>query len=392
MELTEKTLEELTEMRSAIASELEKPEANLEELEARASAIKVELERRKQVAAEEAEKRTRIAEGKEGKETEKHMEERKMENEFNRSSAEYRSAWLKNLAVRDGKKLFGELSEIEERAYTHTTSNTGAVVPTEIANRIIELVESMSPMYDDARKSALVSGFGVPRHTGITAGDATSTAEGVANADEENAFDLLPLDGVEIKKHINITRKMQFQSIEAFEDYIINEIGKRIAVAKEKVIIARLNGTAPAGGTAVAGAAIASANVLTGLSYTDATIRSIFAKIKGVGTRVVYANQATIWNSLFGIVDGNNNKIFVPNSMEDPIIAGRIYGAVVKVDENLADDVIYVGTIGGILANDFINYEIETDKSSTSFVTTIGGYSLFDAGLENPKGFVKASF
>lgn len=279
MELAEKTIEELTEMRNAIASEVEKPEANLDELEARANAIKVELERRKQIAAEEAEKRNLIAEGKEGKETEKHMEERKME-EFNRSSAEYRSAWLKNLAVRDGKKLFGEMTEVEERAYTHTTANSGAVVPTVVANRIIELVESMSPMYDDAKKSALVSGFGVPRHTAISAGDAKSTAEGVANDDEENAFDTLPLDGIEIKKHINITRKMQFQSIDAFEDYIVNEIGKRIAVAKEKVIIARLDGTAPNGGTAVAAAAIASANKLTGLSYTDAAIRSIFGKSK----------------------------------------------------------------------------------------------------------------
>ena len=57
-------------------------------------------------------------------------------------SPEYRSAWLKKMAVRNGVALFGELTEAESRAYTHTTANTGAVVPTEVMNRIAELVES----------------------------------------------------------------------------------------------------------------------------------------------------------------------------------------------------------------------------------------------------------
>ena len=45
-----------------------------------------------------------------------------------------------------------------------------------------------------------------------------------------------------------------------------------------------------------------------------------------------------------------------------------------------------------ILANDFDALFIGRQTDMTTFVTTIGGYSLFDAGLENPTAFVKITF
>ena len=157
----------------------------------------------------------------------------------------YRRAWLKNMAVRDGVHLFGELTQEERAAFTVTTANTGAVVPTQTMNRIIELVESMSPMYDDANKTNMTMGFGVPRHKAIVQGDAKGVAEAAANDDEKDEFDLLILSGVEIKKHIVLSRAMKFKSIDAFEDWVVQHLSERIAVAKEKVILARLDGTAP---------------------------------------------------------------------------------------------------------------------------------------------------
>ena len=100
----------------------------------------------------------------------------------------YRRAWLKNMAVRDGVHLFGELTQEERAAFTVTTANTGAVVPTQTMNRIIELVESMSPMYDDANKTNMTMGFGVPRHKAIVQGDAKGVAEAaVGSLHEGNA-------------------------------------------------------------------------------------------------------------------------------------------------------------------------------------------------------------
>lgn len=356
----------------------------------RRNAIKAENETRKNLA-------DKIAKGEVGKEvrTFEKMEEKKMENEirYNAGSPEYRTAWLKNMAVRgDGTRIFGEMTEVEQRAYTMTTANAGAAVPTETMNKIIDLVESESPMLADAEMSNMTRGFGVPRLKAIAAGDAKGVAEGTANDDEHDEFDLLPLDGVEIKKHVVITRKMQFQSIDAFEAWLVAHLGKRIRVAKEKLIIARLDGSAPEGGSVVAEAKIATENVLTGQSYTDAAIRGMFAKLRPAGTRVVYANNETIWSKLVGIVDGEDRKLFVPDSMGDPTVQGRIYGALVKVDPNVPNDTIYIGVKGQMLVNNFDELYVYslTEPKTANTVTT--AYSLFDAGLQDPKGFVKATF
>ena len=313
------------------------------------------------------------------------MEEENMDEKImNAASVEYKNAWLKEMARNaEGKYLVGEPTPDEKNAYTHTSANTGAVVPQEIANRIIECVESMAPLYADAKKSAMTKGFGVPRHTAIAAGDAAATDEGVANSDEQDTFVLLPLDGVELKKHIKITRKMEFQSIDAFEDWIVDHLAARIAVAKDTQVIAALNDSTYG---------IASGNKKTSQTYSDATIREMFSLIKGTGAKVVYASGTTIWKELFGIQDDENRHVFIPSAMDDPLVQGRIYGAVVKQDDNITDDVVYIGIPTQILANNFDELTVARDMDITTWVTTISAYSLFDAALENPLSFVKYSF
>lgn len=386
----EKRLGQLKEEMNAENADIAALDKEFDQLEERRKAIKAEAETRKQLA-------DKIAKGQTGTEVRdfKEMEEKKMENEkrYDRTSPEYRTAWLKNIAVRnDGSKIFGEWNEEEKRAFMFTTENTGAVVPTDIQNKIIDLVDSEAPMLADAEMSSMTRGFGVPRLKSIAAGDAKGVAEGTANEDEEDVFDLLTLDGVEIKKHVVITRKMQFQSIDAFESWLVAHLGKRIRVAKERLILARLDGTAPEGGSAEASAKIDAGNVLTAQKYTDEAIRGIFAKLHPAGERVVYANNNTIWAHLVGIVDGDNRKLFVPDSMGDPTVQGRIYGAQVKADPNLADNVVYVGVKGQILANNFDDLFVFSTIEPKTANTITTGYSLFDAGLQDPKGFVKATF
>lgn len=298
-------------------------------------------------------------------------------------SPEFRNAWLKNLAESIKITQFGDMTKEERTAFIHTTANSSNVVPTAIMNRIIELVESEYPIYNDATKSAMVSGFGVPRHKTIEQGDAAATSEGVANDDEEDTFDQLPLDGVEIKKHLDMSRKMKWQSISAFEDWVVTHIAERIGVAKEGVIMTKL---------ADATYGIAASNVATGVEATDANIRAKLGLIKGKGQRVVYANAYTIWNILAGINDGAGNKAFIPSPMADPVTQGVMYGCIVKLDDNLSDKVMLAGIPSKILANNFEELFIQRAIHPKTFVETVAGYSLFDAGLENPKSFVKVTF
>lgn len=375
------TINEIEARMAAIAEEIDS--ASAEQVAALSAEVDQLTEQRKALADAEtkrAEIRSRVAAGA----GEKREPIVKVQRTFGADSAEYRSAWLKNLAVDgSGNALFGDMTMEEREAFTFTTSNTGSIVPTVIMNRIVELVQSMAPMYDDATKTGMKQGFSVPRHTAIDQGDAAVTSEGVANDDEQDSFTLLTLTGVEIKKHVKITRQMQWQSIDAFEAWLVQHIAQRIAVAKEVRIISQLNDTTPG---------IASGNKIS-RTYTDNAIREALSLVKAVGTKVWYANSKTIYNGLAGIKDNNGRPLFLnATTSDDPLVAGRIYGGVVKVDENIPDNVAYVGVPREILANDFEALFIGRDTDMTTFVTTIGGYSLFDAGLENPNGFVKITF
>lgn len=397
-QIAKMTIEEVEQRIAAIKAENEKDDADvgkLEEefdmLEERRNALKGAAERRAALAS-------RIASGQTGnpvRSLNPMAQTTEPEQRYTTASPEYKSAWLKNLAVRgDGKRIFGELTEVEKRAFTFATTEQGldALVPTDIMNRIVELVESDSPMLDDAEVTSMTRGFGVPRHKSIDAGDAKGVPEGTANEDEEDTFDLITMDGIEIKKHVVITRKMQFQSISAFEDWLVTHLANRIRVAKERVIMARLDGTAPEAGDAMPSTAIAADNVLTDQAYDDAAIRAIFAKIKTSGAKVVYANNATIWNKFAGMESTKGDKLFTPNSMVDPIVQGRMYGAEVKVDSNLADNVAYFGVKRAVKANNFDALTIHSAIEPKTMNTIITAYALFDAALEHPESFVKATF
>ena len=385
--LKKMTNAELIARRDELKGIGENPESRsveeLEQLAEERNLIEEELTERRAAAARDQLRRDGVAAGTIGTNVLARQPEPAQQRNYGPDSAEYRTAWLKKMAVRDGVALFGELNEEETRAYTHTTANTGAVVPTAVMNRIVELVESEYPMYNDASKSAMVQGFQIPRHTAIAAGDAAATNEGVANSDEQDTFDYLPLAGVEIKKHIVISRKMKWQSISAFEDWIVTHIAERIGVAKEARILSQL-------GDATYG--IAAANVATGVEATDANIRAKLGLVRGTGAKVLYANAYTIWNILAGINDGAGNKAFIPSPQADPVTKGVVYGYTVKEDNNLANKVIYAGAPSKILANNFEDLFINRAMDPKTFEDIVAGYSLFDAGLENPLAFVKVTF
>ena len=393
------TVYEINARLEEIRTESEKPDADLDALLTEARALKEQREEMRKAAEKAAEIRAAVASGA-GETVKKFGEERKMEKTYNAGSPEYRSAWLKNISMLDGVSRFGALTEEERTAYTHTTANTGAVVPTAIIDRIENLVDSDAPIYDDAVKYAMTQGFSLPRFTAIAAGDAAGTAEGAAPAnDEQDTIGALPLAGVEIKKCAVLSRKMHFQSINAFEDWLVQEVGARIHVEKERMLLARMSGSQyPSGVTAVSGAAIESTyHVITGsgttyVDYTDANIREYMGLIHGAGEVVVYANRKTVYTGLFGIVDAEHRQIFMPNAQGDPVIAGRIYGAAVKIDPNLSDNVVYFIRRGALVCNDFSGTELFQAIEPRTANTIITGYSLFDGGMLDQSGAVKVTF
>ena len=71
---------------------------------------------------------------------------------------------------------------------------------------------------------------------------------------------------------------------------------------------------------------------------------------------------------------------------------GRMYGAEVKVDSNLADNVAFFGVKGKIKANNFDALFIHSAIEPKTMNTIITAYALFDAALEEPEAFVRVTF
>ena len=116
------------------------------------------------------------------------------------------------------------------------------------------------------------------------------------------------------------------------------------------------------------------------------------AKLDENGDVVVYANRATIYNGLASIESDDGHKRFIESAMVDPVVKGVIYGAAVKVDANLPDDVAYFGVVGSLKANSFAPLEVFTTIEAKTANRIFTGTEVFDAGLENPKAFVKVNF
>lgn len=303
-----------------------------------------------------------------------------------------RTAYFKDLAQRSGLVFAdGEMTREERAAFTHLTSNTGAVVPTEVQNEIISLIDSSAVLFGDVHRDNFQHIYEIPRHAAIAAGDAAATTEGAAPANEEqNTFNTITINGDEIKKTFKMSRKMSVTSIAAFESYIINEMAARLAYAAEGKIIDTLS-------DATYGMAAANKITITGANakLTKAKLVEALGKLKTFNNpaskgAIVYANGTTIWNQIAMVEDANDRSYFIQSEQtEDPTIQGRIFGKVVKQDDALADDAILIGYPDLFRSNIFDGISIDPYVEHGSQKRCWDGYLLYGGALAVPQAFAK---
>lgn len=224
MDVKELSSDELMERRSAIGSELENPEADLDALEAEVRAINEELETRKNNEQKKTEVRQAIANGvqpvekiKEFKET-KTMEERT----FAPDTVEYRDAYLKNLM---GKPL-----SMEERTALTTAAS---VIPVETLNAIYGKLEE-NPLIKEVDILHIPGYVSVPVAT--TVNDAAWTAMANAATDSADVVGAVALTAKKLIKTIEITADIQAMSIPAFQSWLANKLVSKM----EKAICAAI--------------------------------------------------------------------------------------------------------------------------------------------------------
>lgn len=316
------------------------------------------------------------------------------------SAAETRG-FLKNLATSAGVRLVegNDLNDVERTAltameqraaFTVTTSNTDKVVPVELKNEIISLIDNSTALFSDVTRDTIPGQYELVRHKSITKGDADKTAEGAAPTDEEqNVFDRITLTGDEIKKTVKLSRKMMVQSLDSFRAYINREVSARCGVAGDKIVLAKLvdSTLGMAAGNKI--------NVAKAGTLTKADVMKALSLLKTYGNPAakgvrIYANQSTIWNQIAAIEDATKRSYFIDERDDDPTVKGRIFGSIVKLEDNLEDGVIMLGYPDLFRSNLFDGPVVEAvTLPDGSWNTAINGYMLYDGGLAVPESFVQ---
>lgn len=367
-----KTLKEIEQRLAAIKTEITKDDSDLNALETEMNGL---IEERKGIN-QKIEQRKRLTESvvnaTDASVIEEYKEERNQmkPEQFGADSKEYRSAWAKNL-------LGHTLSEVEERAFMHTTKNTGAVVPVELQNKIFSDMEEAHPILKDVnvlRNTGAAISFA--KHVSIKSGDAKIVDEGTANEGEENEFVDVVLNGKEFSKNVTITFAQSKMAIPAFEQYLVNEISERIGAAMARDIVAQVRKDLVAANkknAATPGKA----------AFTD--VLGALAAIKGSASKVVvYATSSTLYNNIYGMTGPDNKLIFVDNAREG--MAGTLVGKPLKAEDALAEGEILFLDPSKFMYNEVQPILIKKTEGQTTFNQVIAGIAIAEGTMTSDRG------
>lgn len=300
----------------------------------------------------------------------------KMENEMHKrenmvGTKEYKNAFLKTLLGR-------ELTEMENVAYVHTSTQENAPVPTEMLNEIWDLIYGEHHILEDITIYRTGTIMEITKHTAVTQGKAKKVAEGEANDDEQNTFVKVTLSGKDFSKHVDISYAMQKMSIPAFETYLKNEIATGIGEELAKEVIAAI-GTGMEAENKIETAAAGT------VSYKD--LAKLFGQLKRVGSLNIYATRKTIYNYLVGLTNESGTPIF--QQVINPGVEGALFGAQIKTEDAVADGTILVGDGKKFVFNMVQDIMVESAKDIKKHVVTHSGYARGEGALIDGKAFAQ---
>ena len=302
----------------------------------------------------------------------------------------YKVAWYKTLT---GKPLSSDESRVFQMVndYTHTTENTGVVIPDTVAQGIWDIVEDAYPLWADVQKTYVNGSYTVIKSN--TSSAAAWYDEATAIADGTETFGTLQLDGCELARAITVSYKLKEMAIDEFIPYIQKKMSEAMGAAlgygvshgKGKpgvgdtfkpeplgIITALLGETSTPHVTTYTSGALTYANLVTQRAKLT----------KGANSSAVkyYCNEKTKWEELANVMNETGMPIMIP----DPTAGGvhRIFGNAVVTDDSLLDGEILLANAGmGYIANINKNISVETENHAKARTTDYCAYAIVDGGL-----------
>lgn len=281
---------------------------------------------------------------------------------------EYRSAFFK-------KMLGQELSDVEQRSFNHamdiqksehradeftSSSNASAVIPEQTLNEVIRRARTQGGLLANVRSFNMPTKIRIPISTPQER--AEWHTEGAKVEADKVVTTAVSFEANEIIKIFSISVKAKTMSISAFESYLVEELTNCVVEAIEYALI---NGTGNNQGQ----------GILTGITWNDENSLELtgkytdFTKALGMLKRGYAQNakfamsNATLYNTVYGVQDGNKRPIFVQDAQRENV--GYIFGKPVIIDDNIEDGTIILGDFNYIGYNLPQGIMLESSRESS---------------------------
>ena len=292
MEIKEMTIEELTERKSAIAAEVDAPEADLDALEAEARSINEELEARKLAESKRNEIRDAVAQATQPEIIENFVEERKEEKMTEleiRSSKEYVDAYAEYMKTGNDAECRALLTE--------TVSGT-VPVPV-IVEEIVRTAWDREQILSRTKKTYIRGNLKIAFER--SADGAYVHTEGTSAPTEESLqLGIVTMIPRNVKKWITVSDEALALGGETFLRYIYDELTYQITKKLVALGIADIAGSSTSNGATAPGCA-----KITMAPALD-TIASAYSLLSDEATSpVIIMNKATYADFITAQAQGN---------------------------------------------------------------------------------------
>lgn len=375
MELKEMSIDQLEERKSAIAVELDAPEADLDALEAEARSIKEEMDLRKAEAAKKAEIRSAVADG-QGEVIEKPViEERKTMTDIEiRNSEAYINAFAEYIKTGDDAECRALLTE----------NASGTVAIPELVYGIVKTAWEREGIMSRVRKAYLKGNLKVGFE--LSADPAYIHTEGSGAVTTENlVLGTVSIVPESIKKSIQISDEALDLRGAEFLQWVYSELAYRIAKKAADTLVGK-----------IVAAATASTSTAVGVPVVTATTVSM----------------GTVASAIAQLSDEAANPVIIMNKLTYPVFKSVQYANGYGADPFEGLPVIFnnsltahaaattgvtyaiVGDLGeGALANfpngEEITFKFDDVSLADADLVKITGREYVGLGIVGPKAFVK---
>lgn len=286
-------------------------------------------------------------------------------------TAEYRSAYFKSL---QGKQL----TEDEKRAMTSASTSAGAVIPTQTMNMIIGQIRGSDSLLGLITITNIEGLTSFPVENVVN--DATWTAEGTDSTSSKDTLKSIALAAYTLIKTLKISAQVKAMSVDAFEQWIIDALVRKLRAACDKAVVSGNGSNQPTGLDSQTWDGTNSITVANGSTATYDNIVDLEALVgEGFITNAVWACNRKMKAVLLKLKDDQKRPIF-ERAVEDGFV-GTLLGYPVRLDANIKDGEMYFGDWKSGYVMNFaqpITIESSAEAGFMSGSTVYRGMALVD--------------